>query len=111
MLKPIEVSVGGACAAAYPAVDGGQSGHQDVAVTSGTVDTEGSVTAVRTGEFDIAVFDLENTSMLSTKLTVRYSSTTVFRQTTAQAIVVGTFLEVKGDLKDGVISATKVELH
>lgn len=75
VLKPIEVSVGGAWAPAYPGADGGQSGHKDAAVTSGTVDTVGTVTAVRTGEFDIAVFDLENTSLLSTKLTVRYSNT------------------------------------
>lgn len=110
VLTPIEVSVGGACAAAYPAVDGGQSGHQDTPVTSGTIDTEGSVTAVRAGEFDMTVFDLENVAMVSTTLTVRYNSTTLFRHLTAASIAVGNFVEVKGDLKAGVITATKVEL-
>ena len=110
-LKPVEVSVGGACAAAYPAEDGARSGQQDKVVTAGAIDTEGSVTAVRAGEFDIAVFDLRNTSMLTTKLTVQYSSTTVFRQTSAQAISVGAFLEVRGDLKEGVIAATIVALR
>ena len=110
-LTPIEASVGGACAAAYPAADGGQSGHQDAPVTSGMVDTEGSVTAVRAGEFDMVVIDLENAAMVSTSLTVRYDSTTVFRHLTASTIAVGSLLEVKGDLKAGVIAATKIELR
>lgn len=107
----VEVSVGGACAAAYPAVDGEQIGHQDdVLPTSGPVEIEGSVVAVRTGEFDIKVIDLEHVSMTATQLTVRYSSTTtVFRGTTALALATGASVEIKGDLQNGVITATKIE--
>lgn len=109
VLQPIEVSVGGACAAAYPAVDGGQSGHQDPPLASGWIDTEGSVTAVRSGEFDMTVFDLENTALVSTTLTVRYDSATVFRGVTATTLAVGSFFEVKGNLANGIVTAVKVE--
>lgn len=106
----VEVSVGGACAAAYPATDLEQLGHQDAPVpTSGSVDIEGSILAVRPGEFDIKVFDLEQVAMTATQLTVRYSSATVFRGTTALALATGAAVEIKGDLQNGVITATKVE--
>lgn len=85
------------CAAAYRSADGGPSSPPD--------------TPVRIGEFDIVVFDLENTAMTSARLTVRYNSPTVFRNLTPAMVLVGTFVDVKGDLNSGVIAALKVELH
>jgi hypothetical protein len=108
-LAAIDVSLGGACAAAYPAADGGASSGHDAPVTAGTIDTEGSVTAVRTGEFDMLVFDLENTAISSTTVTVRYNSSTALRHLAAADITVGRLVEVKGDLSAGVITATKIE--
>lgn len=75
-----------------------------------TIDTEGRITAVRSNEFDVVVFDLENSAMASTALTVRYGSTTVFRRLSASTVTVGAFVELKGELTAGVITATKVEL-
>lgn len=111
VLTPVEVSVGGSCSASYPSDDGAGSGHHDLPVTSGMIDTEGSVTAVRAGEFDISVFDLDNAAMTSTVLTVRYAGNTVFRGLTAATIAVGGFVDVKGDLNAGVITARKIEPH
>ena len=111
VLTPVEASVGGACATANPESGDARPSHQDVAVTSGLIDTEGNVTAVRAGEFDIVVFDLENAAMVSKTLTVRYDNTTVFRNLLASALTVGNFVEVKGNLNAGTVAATKVELH
>jgi hypothetical protein len=111
VLQPVEVSVGGACAAAYPALDGGQSGHQDAPTTSGSIDTEGSITALRSGEFDITVFDLDEKALAATSLTVRYNSSTLFQGVTPATLAVGGFVEVKGDLSNGILTATKVQLR
>lgn len=111
VLQPVEVSVGGACAAAYPALDGGPSGHHDTPTTSGSIDTEGSVTALRSGEFDITVFDLEDKLATATALTVRYGSSTVFQGVTPATLAVGGFVEVTGDLANGIVTATKVQLR
>ncbi|WP_295637101.1 DUF5666 domain-containing protein [uncultured Methylibium sp.] len=111
-LQPVEVSVGGACAAAYPATDGGdQSGHQDLPVTSGSIDAEGSITGLRSGEFDISVFDLDNRESAAAALIVRYNANTAFIGITPAALAVGGFVEVKGDLTNGVVTATRIELH
>lgn len=131
-LQAVKVEVEGGCASAYPVLDvtsegdgdHDSDGHSD-GISDGDHDDErpvspspaglfveakGAVTAVRTGEFDIAVYRLEAAGTAAASLTVRFGPTTVFKRFEPASLSVGQFVEVKGVLSGAVIEASKVEL-
>jgi hypothetical protein len=109
---PTRVDAEGACASAVPAAgvgvvrDRSDSSHLNGMV----VEAKGTITAVRPGELDITVFKLEGAVAATGTLTVRLSSSTYFEGTTAAGLGVGQFIEAKGVLQAGVLTASKVEL-
>ncbi len=105
------VDAEGACAAAVPAsgVAAATSSSDSTRMDGMMVEAKGTITALRTGEMDISVFSLEGLASTTTTLTVRLSSGIYFKGVTAATLAVGQFVEIKGTMQAGVMSATKIE--
>ena len=100
----------GACSAAAPVAGVKPSdGTSPPAAGAVFVEAKGSVTAVRSGEFDLTVFKVEGVAIAPASITVRYGSNTVFKGLDAKALNVGVFVEVKGLYAAGVLEASKIE--
>lgn len=109
-LQAVKVELEGGCAAASPAlgVTRGEGGSPPP--VAAFVEAKGTITAVRAGEFDIAVYRLESTGVAPATLTVRHGPATVFKQFLPTSLAAGQFVEIKGVLTGTVIDASKVEL-
>lgn len=107
-LVPVQLELEGACASAYPAP--GVVAPVTAAPVSGAVflEAKGTITALRPGEFDLSVFKVEYAGVALNAVTVRHSAATVFKDMHATQLATGQFVEVKGTLANGVITAAKV---
>lgn len=109
-LVPVKVELEGGCAAASPLlgvtppVGGGQ------VPVAAFVEAKGTITAVRNGEFDLAVYKLEYAGYMAATLTVRHGPATIFKHFTPLQLAIGQFVEVKGNLTGNLLEASKVEL-
>jgi RNase P/RNase MRP subunit p29 len=108
-LVPVQLELEGACASAYPAPGVTAPGTTPPVTGAVFLEAKGTVTAVRAGEFDMSVFKAEYAGVTLRSVTVRHDATTVFKDLAAMQLAVGQFVEVKGTLVSGVITAAKVE--
>ncbi|MEW5837153.1 MAG: DUF5666 domain-containing protein [Pseudomonadota bacterium] len=109
VLVPVQLELEGACASAYPAPGVSSPGATPPVTGAVFLEAKGTVTAVRAGEFDMSVYKIEYAGVSLTSVTVRHDATTVFKDVTSVQLAVGQFVEVKGTLLNGVITAAKVE--
>lgn len=110
VLQPVKADVEGACADDYPVSGVTPPGVPSTPTVAVSAEAKGTVAALRSGEFDMNVFHIEYDGPRLTTVTVRYGATTVFKNVSPSTLATGTFVDVKGSFKDGVITATKVEL-
>ncbi len=106
----VKVEAEGACASAIP-VSGvtASAGSSAAALNGRLIEAKGTISAVRAGEFDLTVYRIEGLSSGLSSVVVRYNNATVFKDISAATLVAGRFMEIKGILTDGVITAVKVE--
>ncbi|MDP1649465.1 MAG: DUF5666 domain-containing protein [Rubrivivax sp.] len=109
-LQPVKAEIEGGCATAYPAPGITPPGNATPPPVAAFVEAKGTITALRAGEFDIAVYRLSYAGAAAATLTVRYGPATVFKYPLPASLVAGQFVEVKGMLTGTVIEASKVEL-
>ncbi len=111
VLQPVKLEVEGGCSSAYPTPGVTAPSTPPSTDASAFVEAKGTVMAVRSGEFDLSVYRIEDFAGVSpATVTVTYGSTTVFRDGLSSAsLAVGNFVEVKGNLQAGVLTASKVE--
>jgi hypothetical protein len=111
VFQVVAVEAEGACAAAVPVAGlKPPAASSDPSVLNGkTVEAKGSVSALRSGEFDLTLYRVTGLNKAPATVVVRYGSDTVFKDLSAAALAAGQFLEVKGVWQDGVITAAKIE--
>lgn len=109
-LIPLHAEVEGACASAYPSNGVSSPGTSQTIGPNAFVEAKGAVTAVRDGEFDIAVYQLEYGGSALASITIRYSAATIFKNLPFGKLSPGQFVEVKGNLTGMLLDASKVEL-
>lgn len=100
-----------ACAAAIP-VSGVQppSAEAELAALNGkTVKVEGTLIALRSDGFELLVYSLEDLASAPAQILVRIETGTLFDDVTAKTLKIGQYLEIKGRLQDGWVSAAKIK--
>lgn len=108
-LVPVQLNLEGACASAYPTPGVSAPGTTPPVTGAVFLEAKGTVTAVRSGEFDMSVYKVEYAGVNLSSVTVRHDAATVFKELSATQLAPGQFVDVKGTLLNGVITAAKVE--
>ncbi len=105
------VEAEGACAAAVPASGvPAATGSASAPAAGEVVELKGTISAVRSGEFELSLYSQDGRAPSLSSVTVRYDSTsTAFKGLSASTLQPGRFLEVKGTLQGSVLSALKIE--
>ncbi len=108
--QPVKVELEGGCSVAAPVAGVGvPAGNGTPPVGAVFLEAKGTVSAVRPGEFDLAVHQIEYSGLTLATVTVRHGPTTVFKSLLPGQLASGQFVEVKGSYQAGVITASKVE--
>lgn len=106
----VKVEGEGACAATIPVAGVKPTPGASAAALNGKpVEAKGAIGALRSGEFEMKVYRIEGLAESPASVIVRYNSSTLFKGTSAATLAAGQFMEVKGTLQDGVITAVKIE--
>lgn len=110
LLQPVRLEVEGACSSAYPTTGVSPPTSPPSSGAAVFAEVKGTVTAVRSGEFDLDVFRIESSGGGSpTSVTVVHGPATIFREVNPDTLAAGNFLEIKGSLLGTVLTASKIE--
>lgn len=111
LLQAVKVELEGGCASAWPVSGVSGAGTPTTPVTGAWfVEAKGLVTAVRAGEFDLQVYQVEVAGAVPATLTVRHGAGTLFKRLSGAQLAAGQFVEIKGSLQGAVLDAIKIEL-
>ena len=111
VFQVVAVEAEGACAAAVPVagLKPAAGGSDPSALNGKSVEAKGSVSALRSGEFELSLYRVSGLAKAPATAVVRYGSDTVFKDLSVATLATGQFVEVKGVWQDGVITAAKIE--